>query len=120
MPYNPLIMQAIEKLKIIHNLDVVEMFILLLLLSKPVCNQITLLCVIASSLTNLYHLSDMRCCYEQKDKVLVVKPFVQKFKLSPDAREYYKNVHNEFEFDVAKKYEDDAFISGKLKLSKIY
>jgi len=67
---------------------------------------------IASSLTNLYHSSDMRCVYEQKDKVLVVKPFVQKFKLSEDAREYYKNVHNEFEFDVAKKYEDDAFISG--------
>ena len=70
--------------------------------------------ILVEVLTELYHDSDMKCQYSG-NKVLKVVPEKRKFILSEDADALFAEIHNDFEFNKAQKYENDPFIPGNSK-----
>ena len=72
-------------------------------------------------LTELYHSSDKKCQYatQEDKKTLKVIPDKRQFVLSDEADSLFGEIHNDFEYNKAKKYESDNFIPGNFSITKL-
>ena len=76
----------------------------------------SLLYIIVDVLSDIYTLTDLSCEYgDPEQKVKHVSPLINQMRLTSEAMQEFATLHDYFEFDIAKKYDDDSFIAGMYK-----
>ena len=65
------------------------------------------------TLYKLYNDAERKCRNsESKEKVLFVQSWKKRLRMSEETDNEFAAIHDKFEFNTTKEYEDDTFISG--------